>query len=360
MIRETKVIKYFIFCLSAVLHKQIWHHCPLWKQNSISNRTENMHDFRKRQTLLTDPNTSKYHMHWNERNLLKNNTEKWVDMHCWTKQFAEVAKFKANVALKCFLSAHRAHRGQWDILHCRALLMWGHRDPSLQLSETSVVPSRVAQSYFCTPFALGLPAAQLAYNTNPTSLHFALSGIPAAASQGSGHLGATASHFGPWHCLSPRDHRLQAVSSLPAVAKARETHRYGTRILKFLQFEITGTHIHIKTIKDPSSHMLLSLTLLHTCSSAKGGDKLSPQKGDFSHISKPCFKHTGGKWEQPGKKNEKITKPICFGTNSSPVSVMNILQSGQCASSTLVPQRPIPQAIDKLMPLAANSPTPNP
>lgn len=138
--------------------------------------------------------------------------------------------------------------------------MRDHRDPQFLLPETTIVPSRVAQSHLCDPFILGPLAAQLVPGTNPTSLQFSLLGIPAAA-QGSGCLGAAPSHFGPWCCLSPRDRWLWAASSLPSLANAMEACRNGARNLKFLQFGITRTHIHIKTTEESGSHMLLSLTL---------------------------------------------------------------------------------------------------
>lgn len=164
----------------------------------------------------------------------------------------------------------------------------------------------------------------MAHGTTPTSQHFALLGILAAAPWESRRLGAAPSHFGAWHCLSLSDHWLRAASSLPSVAKARETCRNGARNLKFLQFGITETHMHIKTVEEPGSHLLLSLTLLHTCSPAKGGNKLSPQTGRFSPVGTPGFKHTSGKLEQTAKK-KNITTTLHFATSTSPISAINIL-----------------------------------
>jgi len=86
--------------------------------------------------------------------------------------------------------------------------------------------------------------------------------------------------------------------ALPSQWKIAEN---GARDLKFPQFGITRTHILIKTIEKTSSHMLLSLTVFHTRSPEKGGDKLFPQTGASSHISKPGFKYTSGKLEQSAK-----------------------------------------------------------
>lgn len=149
------------------------------------------------------------------------------------------------------------------------------------------------------PGPAGSPAGPR-HQLNQPAICFA--GHPCSSAAGVRVPGADPSCFGPWRCLNPRDHRLPAGSSLPSVAKATEACRNRARTMKFLQFGITGTHFHIKTTKEPSSCMLLSLTLLHTHSPAKGGDKLSPQTGQFSPISKPCFKHTSGKLEQPKKK----------------------------------------------------------
>lgn len=125
-------------------------------------------------------------------------------------------------------------------------------------------------------------------------------------------------------------------------------------IWNFYSLESPGLTSTSKPLKNPAlTCCCLSLSDTHAHQQKEEANHLHKQ--EFSYISKPGFEHTSGKLEQPEKKKEKkkTTKTLCFATRTSSVSVMNILRLGQSASSALVQWRPIPQAIDLLMPLCS-------
>lgn len=133
----------------------------------------------------------------------------------------------------------------------------------------------------CAVTILGRPAAQSGHGTNPISLQIYLPGISAALPCRSVCVGTAPS------CFIPGTASAKGIISsfLPNIAKTVETCRNGAKYLIFLQFGITRTHIHIKTIEMSNCPMLLFLTLLQTC--WPEGDKLTPQTREFSHVSNP-------------------------------------------------------------------------